>query len=48
MDRLEYTILLEAYERALELKLESDFIQLLREEICSREECFTKKSKMFV
>jgi hypothetical protein len=33
MDRLEYTVLVEAYERAVELNLEDDFIQLLKEEI---------------
>ncbi|GAE34233.1 sporulation histidine kinase inhibitor Sda [Halalkalibacter akibai] len=37
MERLEYNVLLEAYKRAVELNLENDFIQLLRNEIMDRE-----------
>lgn len=37
MDSLEYTVLLEAYEQAVELNLEQDFIQLLKEEILVRQ-----------
>ncbi|MFC0473165.1 sporulation histidine kinase inhibitor Sda [Halalkalibacter kiskunsagensis] len=49
MDSLEYTVLLEAYERALELKLEEDFIQILREEINGRKSTIVQqKAKMFV
>ncbi|WP_332698064.1 sporulation histidine kinase inhibitor Sda [Halalkalibacter lacteus] len=49
MDRLEYSVLLEAYERAIELKLEEDFIQLLREEINGRKSMLLhKKTKMYV
>jgi hypothetical protein len=49
MDRLEDTVLLEAYERAIELKLEEDFIQLLREEINGRKsKLIHEKTKMYV
>ncbi|WP_084372444.1 sporulation histidine kinase inhibitor Sda [Halalkalibacter krulwichiae] len=37
MKRLDYNVLIEAYERAVELDLEDDFIQLLKEEISERE-----------
>ncbi|WP_332633855.1 sporulation histidine kinase inhibitor Sda [Halalkalibacter flavus] len=50
MERLEYRVLLEAYERAIRLELEEDFIELLREEINGRKKrmIISKKSKIFV
>ncbi|MCL7747893.1 sporulation histidine kinase inhibitor Sda [Halalkalibacter alkaliphilus] len=50
MERLEYRVLLEAYERAIRLELEEDFIELLREEIKGRKKrmIISKKSKIFV
>ncbi|WP_084138776.1 sporulation histidine kinase inhibitor Sda [Halalkalibacter okhensis] len=50
MDRLEYRVLLEAYERAIRLELEEDFIELLREEINGRKKkmIVSKQSKVFI
>ncbi|MDT8862992.1 sporulation histidine kinase inhibitor Sda [Alkalihalobacillus sp. MEB130] len=50
MESLEYQVLIEAYERAIELGLEEDFIALLREEISERttDHNVTKKSKLFL
>lgn len=51
MDRLDYTVLLEAYERALSLNLEEDFIELLKEEINMRKhtcEASQEKKKLTV
>ncbi|MFC0562065.1 sporulation histidine kinase inhibitor Sda [Halalkalibacter alkalisediminis] len=45
MDRLEYTVLLEAYEQAMALNLEEDFIQLLKEEILDRQTNHVRKKK---
>lgn len=49
MDRLEVNILIEAYEKAVELRLEEDFISFLREEIDNRnkKEQTSSKQKIF-
>ncbi|WP_227936513.1 sporulation histidine kinase inhibitor Sda [Alkalihalobacillus deserti] len=45
MDRLEYTVLIEAYEHAVVLNLETDFIQLLKKEIQVRQKNNVLKDK---
>lgn len=47
MDRLESELLLEAYERAIELGLEAEFISLLKEEIEMRTSESYEKEEVF-
>ncbi|MBP3949845.1 sporulation histidine kinase inhibitor Sda [Bacillus suaedae] len=46
MNELEYEVLIEAYERAVNLELEEDFIGLLKEEIEHRNQNQSKDKSL--